>query len=100
MLDGMFQLCDPCIQMRILAGLQRMLHGRFRASQEWTRMTLFAMVSGFLGKLDGILTMLILSSHDITSRPTLAEYRMEWQQCGSDEDEECGEHGSSWHSIS
>ena len=60
MLDGMLQLRDAGIHVRILPCLQRMLQGRIRTGQEWPNMTLFAMVRGFLGELDRLLAMLVL----------------------------------------
>lgn len=60
MLDGVLQLRDACVHMRIFPCLQGMLQGRIRTGQEWPHMTLFAMVRGFLSELDGILAVLVL----------------------------------------
>ena len=81
MLNGMFQLRDCGVHMRILPRLESMLHGRFRTGQERPHMTLLAMVCGFLGELDRFLAMLVFRTNSITTCPAFRKHRLQGQDC-------------------
>jgi hypothetical protein len=87
MLNGFFQVCDPFVQMLILASLaslQGMLQRDFRMCQECLNLTLFALVHRFFRVLDGVLAVLLSLTYHITPRPALAEYRLQGQHRGGD----------------
>jgi hypothetical protein len=85
MLNGFFQMCDPFAHMRMIrASLQGMLQRGFGMCQECLSMTLFAMVHRFFRVLEGVLEVLLFLTHNVTPRPTLAEYRLQRQHCGGD----------------
>ncbi len=81
MLNSMFELRDRGVHMRILPCLERMLHGCFRTGQEWSHMTLFAMVRSFLGELDRFLAMLVFRTNSITTCPAFRKHRLQGQDC-------------------
>ena len=60
MLNGLFQLRDACVRMRILAGLQRMLQRGFCIAHDGLGMPLFPMGYRVFRELDGVLTVLVL----------------------------------------
>ena len=85
MLNGFFQMCNPFAHMLMIrASLQSMLQRGFGMCQKCLSMTLFAMVHRFFRVIEGVLEVLFFLTHNVTPRPTLAEYRLQGQHCGSD----------------
>jgi hypothetical protein len=85
MFNGFFKMCDPFAHIRMIrASFQGKLQRGFRMCQKFVSMTLLAMVHRFFRLLDGVLEVLLFLTHNVTPRPTLAEYRLQRQHCGGD----------------